>query len=186
MNETNDSKIIARKWNIVNYNSKSNYDSTNKITYNTDILKSNLCHYSDAHILVRGDITVVGAPATQLAFKNCAPFTKCITKIDETTIHDAEYLFYNPIEYSSNYSETMGSLWFYSKDEAAIFNNNIANTNRFKYFKYKAKLLGNTVPQPAINGVIGILKIPTIAVLLKNPSNFWRSLTMPLIDCKIE
>ena len=107
LNETNDSKIIARKWNIINYNSKSNYDSTNKITYNADILKSNLCHYSDAHILVRGDITVVGAPATQLAFKNCAPFTKCITKIDETTIDDVHNLdrvmpMHNLIEYSSN------------------------------------------------------------------------------------
>ena len=107
MNETNDSKIIARKWNIVNYNSKSNYDSTNKITYNTDILKSNLCHYSDAHILIRGDITVVAAPATQLAFKSCAPFTKCITKIDETTIDDVHNLdlvvpMHNLIEYSSN------------------------------------------------------------------------------------
>ena len=107
LNETNDSKIIARKWNIVNYNSKSNYDLTNKITYNADILKSNLCHYSDAHILVRGDITVVGAPATQLAFKNCAPFTKCITKIDETTIDDVHNLdlvmpVHNLIEYSSN------------------------------------------------------------------------------------
>ena len=107
MNETNDSKIIARKWNIVNYNSKSNYDSTNKIAYNTDILKSNLCHYSNAHILIRGDITVVAAPATQLAFKNCAPFTKCITKIDETTIDDVHNLdlvvpMHNLIEYSSN------------------------------------------------------------------------------------
>ena len=186
LNETNDSKFVARKWNIVDSNSKSIYDETNEITYNAEILKSSLCDYNGDYILVRRDITVTTAPATHLAFKNCAPFTKCITKIDEATIHDAEYLFYNPIEYSSNYSETMGSLWFYSKDEAAIFNNNIANTNRFKYFKYKAKLLGNTVPQPAINAVIGILKIPTIAVLLKNPSNFWRSLTMPLIDCKIE
>ena len=186
LNETNDSKFVARKWNIVDSNSKSNYDATNEITYNAEILKSNLCDYNNDYILVRRDTTVTTAPATHLAFKNCGPFTKCITKIDETTIHDAEYLFYNPIEYSSNYSETMRSLWFYSKDEAAIFNNNIANTNRFKYFKYKAKLLGNTVPQPAINAVTGILKIPTIAVSLKNSSNFWKSLTMPLIDCKIE
>ena len=186
LNETNDSKFVARKWNIVDSNSKSIYDATNEITYNAEILKSSLCDYNDDYILVRRDITVTTAPATHLAFKNCAPFTKCITKIDETTIHDAEYLFYNPIEYSSNYSETMGSLWFYSKDEAAIFNNNIANTNKFKSLKYKAKLLGNTVPQPAINAVIGILKIPTIAVSLKNSSNFWRSHTMPLTDCKIE
>ena len=69
---------------------------------------------NDAYILVRGDITVVAAPATQLAFKNCAPFTKCITKVDET-IDDAEDLdlvmpMYHLIDYSSKYSETTGSL----------------------------------------------------------------------------
>ena len=42
---------------------------------------------------------------------------------------------YNPIEYSSNYSETTGSLWFYSKDEAINFNANIAYTNEFKIFQ---------------------------------------------------
>ena len=85
--------------------------------------------------------TVTAAPATQVAFKNCAPFIKCITTIDETTIDDAEDLdlvmpMYNLIEYSSNYSETTGSLWFYSKDEATNFNADIANNN-FKSFEYK-------------------------------------------------
>ena len=73
--------------------------------------------------MVTGHITIIGHQETQVAFKNCAPFTKCITKIDETTIDDAENLglvttMYNLIEYSSNYSEKSGSLWFYSKDEA--------------------------------------------------------------------
>ena len=90
---------------------------------------------------------MVVAPAVQVAFENCAPFTKCITKIDETTIDDAEDLdsvmpVYNLIiEYSSNYSERIGSLLFYSKDEATDFNKNIASTDNFKSFKYKAKLL---------------------------------------------
>ena len=83
---------------------------------------------------------------TQAAFKNCAPFTKCTTKIDGTTIDDAENLdlvmsMYNLIEYNSNYSSTTGSLWFYSKDEATDSNADIANDNNFKSFKYKAKLL---------------------------------------------
>ena len=86
------------------------YYATNEITYNKDILKSNLCDYNDAYILVRGDFTVVASPATQVAFKNYAKFTKCIAKIDETTIDDAEdldlvMLMYNLIEHSSNYSE---------------------------------------------------------------------------------
>ena len=83
-NEINDSKFVTRKWNNVNDNSKSSYDATNEITYNTEILKSNLCDYNNVYILVRGDITVVAVLATQVAFKNCAPFSKCITKIDET------------------------------------------------------------------------------------------------------
>ena len=92
LNEAIDSKIVTTKRSIVNDNSKSNYDARNEITYNTEILKSNLCDYNNAYNLVRGDITVVAAPATQVGFKNCAPITKCITKIDETTIDDAEDL----------------------------------------------------------------------------------------------
>ena len=89
---------------------------------------------------------------------------------------------YNLIEYSSNYSETTRNLWFYSKDEATNFNADVANDNNFKSFKYKAKLLENT----EADGVNGILNSATIAVLLKYLSNFWRSLEMPLINCKVE
>ena len=89
MNEANDSKFVTRKWNIVYDNAKVNYNAGNEITYNTEVLKSNLCDYNDAYILVRGDITIAGCNnATEVAFKNSAPFTKCITKIDETIIDD--------------------------------------------------------------------------------------------------
>ena len=121
LNEANDSKFVTRKWNIINDNSKSNNDATNEVTYNTEVLKSSPCDYNDSYILVRGDITLVAALTTQEAFKNCAPFTKCIIKIDETTIDDAEDLdlllpMYNLLEYTSNHSETKGILWFCSKD----------------------------------------------------------------------
>ena len=157
----------------------------------TEVLKSNLCDYNDVYILVRGDITVGASPQIQVIFKYCPPFTKCITKIDGTTIDDAENFdlvmpMYNLIEYSSDYSETTGSLWFYSKDEANNFNNNITNTNNFKSFKYKAKLLGNTVTQQAPNAANGILRNAAIAVPLKYLCTFWRSLEMPLINCKVE
>ena len=96
-------------------------------------------------ISVTGDTTTIGHQLTQVAFKNFAPFTKCVTNIDGAAIDDAEDLdlvmpMYNLIEYSLNYSETTGSLWFYSKDEATDYNNNIANTNDFKSFKNQAKL----------------------------------------------
>ena len=154
----------------------------NEITYNAEVLKSNLCDYNDAYIfLVRGDITVATAHVTQLAFKNYAPFTKCFTKIDRTTIDDFEDLdlitpMYSLIEYSSNYPETKRSLWIYPKDEATDFNADIAN-NSFKSFKFKTKLFGNTVAKPA-NAANGILKNVTIAVPLKYLSNFWRSIEL--------
>ena len=98
---------------------------------------------------MRGDITIIGHQAAQVAFKNCAPFIKCFTKSNVTTIDDAEDLdlvmsMFNLIEYSSNYSETNESLWLYSKDEATNFNAGIANHNNFHSFKYKSKLLENT------------------------------------------
>ena len=92
LNEINDSKFVTKKWNIVNDNWKTKYNTASEITYNTEISKSNLCDYNDAYVLVTDNITVVAAPAKQVAFKNCAPFTKCITKIYETTIDDAEDL----------------------------------------------------------------------------------------------
>ena len=120
LNDVNNCKFVTRKWNIVSDNSDSNYAAANENTYNTEILKSNLWDYNDAYILVTGDTTVIAAPAKQVALKNCAPFTKCIMKIDGTTIDDAKDLdlvmpMYNLIEYSSKYSKITGSLWFYSK-----------------------------------------------------------------------
>ena len=90
LNEASHSKFVTRKWNFVNDNSKSNFAAADETTYNTEILKSSLFDYNDAYILVRGDITVTEHRETQVAYKNCEPFTKCITKIDETIIDDAE------------------------------------------------------------------------------------------------
>ena len=178
---------MTRKWNIINDLSNADFSVGNEIIYNTEVLKSNFCDYIDACILLRGDVTVKAAPATQVSFKKCGIFTKCITKTVTTTIDDTEDLdlvmpMYNLIQYSSDYSETTRSLWFYLKDEGTNFNVDIANDNDFKSFKYKAKLLRNTEADVAN----GILKNATIAVPLKYLSNFWKSVGMPLINCKIE
>ena len=106
-------------------NGTLNYDVGNEIIYNTEVLKPNLCDYSNTYILVRGDITVMAAPATQVSFKTFAPFTKCITEIVGKTINDAQDLdlgtpMYNLIEYSSNYSETTGSYGFILKMKQLI------------------------------------------------------------------
>ena len=78
---------MTRKWNNVSDNSKANYGVGNEIIYNTEVLKYSICDYNDAYISVRDDITIADRNlANEVAFKNCAAFTKCITKIDETTI----------------------------------------------------------------------------------------------------
>ena len=88
-----------------------NAHAGNNIIYNTEVLKSNLSDYNDAYILVRGDIFTIEHQATQVAFKNCAPFTTCITTTDGKTIDEPEDLhlvmpMYNLIECSLNYSKT--------------------------------------------------------------------------------
>ena len=98
------------------------------------MLRSSLCDYSDAYILVKGNITVNNTAADGAAanntnknviFKNCAPFTSCISEINNEQIDDAEYNdivmpMQNLIEYSNNYSKTSGSLWQYCKDIPAV------------------------------------------------------------------
>ena len=79
---------------------------------------------------------------------------------------------------SDNYSDTSGSLWNFKRDEI-INNEDVANNDNTSSFKYKANLIGNTENNGKKNGV-------KIAVPLNYLSNFWRSLEMPLINCKIE
>ena len=127
LNEESDSKFVVKKWNTVNVYSNANYDTGNKVIYNAEVIKFNFCDYNDAYILVRSNITIIGHAVTQVAFKNCALFTKCMLKIDGTTVNDGEDLdlvmsIYNLFEYSSNFSDTPGSLWFCSKYEATNFN----------------------------------------------------------------
>ena len=65
-----------RKWNFVSDQSNANYYVGNENIYNIEVLKSNLWDNNDAYILVKGDITVTTAPATEVSFKNCELFTK--------------------------------------------------------------------------------------------------------------
>ena len=82
MNDAIHSKFVTRQWNIVNDQSNANYDVGNKIIYNTEVFKSNICDYN-VYILVRGDINVIAVPATQVSFKNYAPFTNVSQKLME-------------------------------------------------------------------------------------------------------
>ena len=164
LNQT--SKFRTRNWVEINDESRETYTS-NDIRFKTTMIRSSLCDYADAYILVKGTITITGnagaepnpdAPRTAaqllaarqaderdkgVTFKNCAPFTKCISRINNTDTDNAQDLdivmpMYNLIEYTNNYSKTSGSLWQYYKD---VPNDNIAD---FKSFKFNVKITGKT------------------------------------------
>ena len=154
------SKFRTRNWVEINDEARGTYSPNKQIKFKTSMLRSSLCDYSDAYILVKGNITVNntaadGADANntnkKVIFKNCAPFTNCISKINNTQIDNAEYIdivmpMYNLIEYSDNYSKTSGSLWQYCKEIPAINNNgaivdfNGANATDSFNFKTKQQL----------------------------------------------
>ena len=108
----------------------NNNQTIHQIKFKTTILKSSLSDYIDAYILVKGTISVNNTAAQGVAanntnkkviFKNCAPFTKCISEINNIQIDNAKVIdivmsMYNLIEYSDNYAKTTGSLWQYCKD----------------------------------------------------------------------
>ena len=159
------------------------------------MLKSSLCDYSDAYILVKGTISInntaaQGAAANntdkKVIFKSCAPSTNCISEINNTQIDNAKDIdivmpMYNLIEYSDNYVKTTGSLWQYCKDITARDNNNqiaaFDANNLTDSFKFKAKITGQTGNEGT--------KDVEIIVPLKYLSNFWRTLDMPLINCEV-
>ena len=148
--DNDNSEFATKKWYIIDSESNGSYSHHNPIKFLAKSIESSLCDYSDAYILVTGNITVVGADDnTKVAFKNCAPFRKCRTEINETFIDEAEHInitmpMYNLIEYSDNYSDTSGSLWNFKRDEI-INNADVTNDNNAPSFKYKANLIGNTV-----------------------------------------
>ena len=176
------SKFATKKWYIIDSESKGNYSHENPIKFLTNSLESSLCDYSDVYILVTGNITAIPNNAvTQVVFKNCAPFEKYRTEINETFVGDAQHIniampMYNLIEYSDNYSDTSGSLWQFKRDEIGgvdltVDDNHILNN--LSSYKYKSSLITNR------NGV----KIP---VPLKYLSNFCGLFEISLINCKLK
>ena len=157
------------------------------------MLRSDLCDYNDAYIVVKRRISVGGTNDAnkrnrKLTFKNNAPFRSCISKISNTFIDNAEDLhivlpMYHLLEYSDNYSMTSGSFWNYYNDENKNDNNNNRiNKNKTiasKCFEYKTKIIGITTNNSNIID-------PEVVVPLKYLRNFWRSLNLPLINCEEE
>ena len=158
------------------------------------MLRSDLCDYSDAYIVVKGTITVVRPDNANknkaTTFKNNAPFINCISKINGVKIDNVEDLdvlmpMYNLLEYSKNYRKTTGSLWNYYRDEPS----NPLSSNS-ESFKYKTSITGNTYNIGAGEEGYDANKVgkneTKVVIPLKHLSNFWRSLNIPLINCEVE
>ena len=136
LNDSNNenSKFAMKKWYIIDSESKSNYLPNNDVKFLTSSLESSLCDYSDAYILVTGNINViVGDADTKAAVKICAPFTEFKTEINETFVDEIEHIniampIYNLIEYSDN-SDTSDSLWQFKRDELNVNDINTVLTN---------------------------------------------------------
>ena len=186
LNASNQPSKFRTKHSVeTNDESTGGYTTGSDIKFKTTMLRCSLCDYSDAYILAKGTITITGAGDNAAArqadernkgviFKNCEPFVKCISKINDTEIDNAQDIdivltMYNLIEYSDNYSKTSGSLRQYYKDEP---NDNLADSTSFKS---KVKITGST---PAG----GNTKDVKIIVQLKYLSNFWITLEMPFIN----
>ena len=198
------SKFVTREY--VKVNSLSNtYNENKSIRFKTPMLRSDLCDYADAYILINSTITdTANAGANNirdktnrpLILKNNAPFVSCITRINNELIEDAEDLdivmpMYNLLKVSKNYKKTIGSVYNYYRDELTNdINNNFANRNvvTSNAFRYKNKTTGNTYNIAAATAGYDSNKEGTqaieLAIPLKYLGNFWKPLNMPLISCE--
>ena len=171
------SRFATRIWDVINDQNNTEYGEGNEndssIKFETKVIKSSLCDYSDTYILVTEDVTATGVNTdTKVTFKICAPFTRCVTHINDEHIDTAEnldiiMLRYNLIECSDNYSNTSGSVWQYKRDESNVKNPVDVTIASSKSFKYKLSFFKTLTDDD--NGVSENVKI---AVPLKYLSNF--------------
>ena len=184
-NDNKSQKFATKRWYIINdqntgNNAYGNSENGTTIKYETKVIKPNLCDYSDAYILVTGNIQ--NKPANSVvAFKNCAPFRTCDVTINDEHIEKAEDLdivmpMYNSSEYSDNYQDSTGSLCQFKRDEPPDDNANVGNNTTS--LVYKSNLIKGT-DDNNVNNV-------KLAVPLKYVSKFFRSLEIPLVNCKID
>ena len=198
--DTNSKHFATKKWYIINDENNTNYgvnkdtgaDNRDTIKYDTRVLKPNLCDYAEAYILVDATIRATNAVnATRLALKNCAPLTKCTLEINDEHVDTAANLdivmpMYNLIEYTDNYQDSSATLYQYKRDEPPE-DDAVADltANNSDSLKHKIKLLGNVTEVAGDAAGVRRLNVKVV-VPLKYLSNFFRSLEMPLINCKIK
>ena len=130
------SKLRTKNWVERNDASYGADNTGSQIKFKSSMIRSSLCDYSDAYILIKGTITVENTGTATVSnkrnkkviFKNCSPFTDCISEIKNKEIDhpkniDVVIPMYNLRGYSDNYLKTSGSLWQYYEDEPFIDNN---------------------------------------------------------------
>ena len=183
------SKFVTKKLVGVNDLPGGQYSMNKNIRFKNSMLRSDLCDYSDAYIVVKETVTVTDTDNDnkrnkKLVYKNNknnASSRSSISKINNRSIDNAEDLdifmpMYNLLKYSDNYSMTSGSLWNYYRDginddenenDANINMVNHNKTTTSKSFKYKTKITGGTANN-------GNRLNAEIVVPLKYISNFWR------------
>ena len=177
------SKFRTRNWVEINDDARGTYSPNRQIKFKTLMLRSSFCDYGDAYIVVKGNISVNNTAAESAAanntnkkviFKNCAPFTNCISKINNTQIDNAEYIdivmpMYNLIEYSDNYSKTSGSLWQYCKDIPAVNNAgdivDFDGANATDSFNFKTKITGQTADNNNNGNIAGRVDVEIMVPL---------------------
>ena len=187
-------RFATKKWIEVYDQSLKNYKASKKIRIKIPALRSDLCDFSDAYIMVKGHTTVtephIATRNKSVAFKNNTPFINSISKIngvetDNTKDLDVVITMYNLLEYSKNYKKTTGSLWDYYRDESS----NPLSSNS-ESFKYKTSITGNTYNVGDDEEGYDANKVgkneTEVVIPLKHLSNFWRTLNIPLINCEIE
>ena len=109
-----ESKFATKKWYVIDsQTTKDKYKQGDTIKFETDTIKSSLCDYSDAFVLVTGKFKVTADNNADVAFKNCASFSTCTTKINDVFVDEATHIYIampmsNLIDYSNNYSDTSG------------------------------------------------------------------------------
>ena len=143
------SKFGTKKWYIINDKNNRQYgmgiENDSTVKFETVKFKSNLFDYSDAYILLTGDIKVPDVAAnTNVAFKNYAPFARCVTHINDEHVETAKNLdiimpMYNLLEYSDNYADSSGNLYQFKRDEFLMNGGNplnvaLDNSNMKQFF----------------------------------------------------
>ena len=141
-------KFVIWKWYVINDQNNTDQgeenESSTKFKFETKIIKSSLCDYSDAYIPLTRDITAIGGDTnTRVSFQNWVLFTNHITHIKDEDVDGAEnldiiMLMYNLMECSDNYSDTSRSLWQFKRDQSPVNNDgnpldvSTANSSSFK------------------------------------------------------